>query len=103
MVFDVQMVKKDLPFRSTLRNDAREMTSCETQMPFIDNLMLAIPMCFSLALSLPRRGPGFQFRMLRRVCSRKRSGKSLLKRYIGLGEECPFLLRITTDGHGLLY
>ena len=43
---------------------------------------------FSMAPSLPRRVPGFQFRMLRRVCSSKWLCTSLIKRYSGLGELC---------------
>ena len=36
--------------------------------------------------SLPRRGPGFQLKMLIRVCSSKRLGTQLSKRHSGLGE-----------------
>ena len=36
--------------------------------------------------SLPRRGPGFQLRILIRVCSTERLGTQLTKRYSGLGE-----------------
>ena len=55
---------------------------------------------FSMAPSLPRRGPGVQFRMLRRVCSSKRLGTLLLKRYSGLGEQCLLSLCFMKDGLG---
>ena len=45
-------------------------------------------MCFSMAPSFPRRGPGFQLKMLSLLCSCNRLGTSLLKRYSGLCEEC---------------
>ena len=38
-------------------------------------------MCSSMASSLPRRGRGFQLKMLRRVCSSKRLGTLLSKRH----------------------
>ena len=41
-----------------------------------------------MAPSLPRRGPGFQLRILIRVCSSKRLGTQLPKRYFGWGEKC---------------
>ena len=42
----------------------------------------------SMAPSLPRRGPGFQLRMLRAVCSSKRLGTLLSKRYSALEGKC---------------
>ena len=45
-------------------------------------------MCSSMTPSLPRRGPGFQLKMLIRVCSSKRLGTQLSKRYFGWGEKC---------------
>ena len=36
------MVKKDMPLRGSLRNEAREMTACQTH-PDFPSLMLPIP------------------------------------------------------------
>ena len=43
-------------------------------------------MCSSVARAPSRRGPGFQLRMLRRVCSSKRLGTLFSKQYFGFGE-----------------
>ena len=41
--------------------------------------------CFSMAPGLPRLGPGFQLKMLVRVCSSRRYGTLVSKRYFGWG------------------
>ena len=44
--------------------------------------------CSSMAPGFLRRGPGFQLRILIRVCSSKRFGTLLSKRYLGWEEKC---------------
>ena len=53
-----------------------------------DDIAISPQRASHMAPSFPRRGPGFQLKMLSLLCSCNRLGTSLLKRYSGLGEEC---------------
>ena len=63
-----------------------------TSVPFARNVLQWHP-------SLPRRGPGFQLRILIRVCSTERLGASLSKWYFGWGGKSSFN-GLAEDGFG---